>query len=152
MKINVLLGSLLLVSGAGVAFAQGKTEPALDKLTADFAAAFNAKDAAKVASFYAEDAVLMPPDERMVTGRGNIEAYYRQGLTQGAGRITLKPIESGIAGARAFEAGTSVLASENGDGRTVPGKDVVIYKRAGKEWKIAYDIFSDDALPPPPPK
>jgi ketosteroid isomerase-like protein len=35
-------------------------------------AAFNAKDAAKVATFYTTDGVLMPPDESLVKGRAAI--------------------------------------------------------------------------------
>jgi ketosteroid isomerase-like protein len=45
----------------GVVHGQGKTDPTLNKLAAEFEAAFNAKDAAKIASFYAEDGVAMPP-------------------------------------------------------------------------------------------
>ena len=55
------------------------TDPALDKLAAAFAEAFNAKDAARVASFYADDAIVMPPDQTMIRGRRNVEAYYVRG-------------------------------------------------------------------------
>jgi uncharacterized protein (TIGR02246 family) len=125
---------------------QGKTDPALNKLAADFAAAFNAKDAAKVASFYADDAVVMPPNEPMVKGRANIEAYFKRELQEGA-KLQLKPLESAIAGAQAFEAGAATVTFA--DGRTSNEKYLTVFKRVGSDWKIAYDIFNSDQPPPP---
>ena len=65
------LGTIVVVTAVvllpSLAHTQGKTDPTLDKLAQEFAAAFNAKDAAKVASFYTEDAVLMPPNRPMVS-------------------------------------------------------------------------------------
>jgi ketosteroid isomerase-like protein len=126
---------------------QGKTDPALDKLAKEFAVAFNAKDAARVGSFYAEDAVLMPPNGPMVKGRASIEAEWKRVLGQGVTNLQLRPMESIITGTQAFEAGTSTLTVKGGAPQH--GKYVVVYKRVGSEWKIAYDIFNDDQPAPP---
>jgi uncharacterized protein (TIGR02246 family) len=142
--------SLTIVAAAGSA-ARPKTDPALDKLAAAFAEAFNARDAARVASFYADDAIVMPPDQAMVKGRSNVEAYYARGFRQEIANFRLQPIESATTGTHAFEAGTSTLterrnASATG-GRaeiTSDGKYVVIYRRVNGQWKIAYDIFNND--------
>lgn len=61
MRTLAIAGIVVLVL-AGTVSAQGKTDPTLNKLAAEFEAAYNAKDAAKVAAFYAEDAVAMPPN------------------------------------------------------------------------------------------
>jgi uncharacterized protein (TIGR02246 family) len=134
----------LVVVTAVPALGQGKTDPTLDKLAKEFAEAFNAKNAAKVAAFYAEDAVLMPPNVPMVKGRTAIETFYKQGFSQALGKITLRPMESAITGSRGFEAGVSTLTTGSAS-ETAPGKYVVIYKRVGNEWKIAFDMFNDDA-------
>jgi uncharacterized protein (TIGR02246 family) len=158
-----------LASGAvalgAVSLAQGKTDPALDKLTAEFVAAFNAKDAAKVASFYTEDATLMPPNAPMVKGRPNIESYWRGAFEQGVTSLRLRPMESAIAGSQAFEAGTATVTVKGGGASTTPAgagaaaatltdtaKYVVIFKRTTEGWKMAYDIYNSDLAVPAPPK
>jgi uncharacterized protein (TIGR02246 family) len=165
-KVRVAIVTIAVaVSFAGFVQGQGKTDPALDKLGKEFMAAFNAKDAAKVASFYADDAVVMPPNQALVKGRANIEAYFKQEFQQGVTNLQLRPMESAIAGAQAFEAGTSTvtvksggssmaLTGVGGSGAAVTdnGKYLTVFKRVGGDWKIAYDIFNSDQPPPPAPK
>jgi ketosteroid isomerase-like protein len=122
---------------------QGKTEPRLNELATAFAAAFNQKDAAGITAFYTDDAVLMPPNLPAVKGRANIEAYYRNGFAQSSGTLQLKPTESTISGTLAFEAGVSSMTAGNPP-KTATGKYVVVYKRVGNNWKIAYDVFNND--------
>jgi len=150
-----LAGVLAVVAAAG--FGQTKkTDGALEKLRSDFAAAFNAKDAAKVASFYADDAIAMPPNEQMITGRANIQASYRKAFDSNVGTIALRSIESVSSGDWGFQAGTWKLtagSTANVAGAVVVtesptatvGKNMVIYKRTGSGWKMAYDIWNDDA-------
>jgi uncharacterized protein (TIGR02246 family) len=124
------------------------TDPsALNKLSADWAAAFNAKDAAKIASRYADDAVVTPPNQPMVKGRANIEAHWKREIQQGATNLQLKPIESAISGSQAFEAGISTMTLRGGQ-RDL-GKYAVVLKRVGNDWKIAYDVYNSDAPPAP---
>jgi uncharacterized protein (TIGR02246 family) len=163
---NLTIAALVLVAIAvGVAgLAQGKTDPALDKLNAEFVAAFNAKDAAKVASFYTEDATLMPPNHAMVKGRPNIEAYWRGAFEQGMTSLALRPMESAIAGSQAFEAGTATVTIKTGGSPTTPGgvssggvvsdtsKYLVVFKRTAEGWKMAYDIYNSDQPAPTPLK
>lgn len=142
--VAAALSLVVLITGS--AHAQGKTDPALDKVAREFADAFNAKDAARVAALYTDDAVLMPPNLPAVRGRADIEAYYKAGFAQPMGRLMLQPVESSVAGSTAFEAGVAnVIMGNASAGDVDKGKYVVIYKRAGNAWKIAYDIFNDDA-------
>ena len=142
-RLPVLLFFSCLVLAAAVP-GQGKRDPTLDKLATEFAAAYTARDAVRVASFYAERAVVMPPDARMVQGRDNIEAYYRRGFSQSGGTLRLQPLESVVAGSSGYEAGTSSLLAVRG-GAESAGKYVVIYERVRNEWKIIYDIFNNDS-------
>ena len=151
MKWFALVVGVVLMAGAQSNRGQPRTDPALNKLADDFADAFNAKDAAKVAAFYADDAVVMPPDQPMVKGRPNIEAYYRRGFGQDVSNFRLLPMESVIDGRQAFEAGSSRLTARRSASSlggpalvTAHGKYVVVYKRVGDGWKIAYDIFNTD--------
>jgi len=129
-----------------------KTDPTLTKLAKEFEAAFNLKDAAKVAGFYTDDAVVNPPNEPAVRGRANIEAWFKKGFGTFTG-ITLTPVESAISGSLAYEAGTYSIgvAPPGGAKMTDTGKYVVVLKQVGGKWLIAQDIFNSD-LPPAPPK
>src|SRR5437016_1813562 len=95
MKVIVaaLVGAAV-VAIAAASYSQGKRDPALDKLAVEFQAAFNARDAAKIASMYTSDAVLMPPGEPMVKGRAEIEAHYRTGFGSPFSDMKVLPIES----------------------------------------------------------
>jgi len=135
----------LAVLLTGMAQAQNKTDAALNKLTAAFEAAYNAGDAVKVASMYTEDAVLMPPDEQMVKGRSAIEARLKSDMQKGKVTLRLTPTSSAISGDHAHEAGTSTVALP--DGRTLNEKYLVVYKRVGGEWKIAFDMWNSNTPP-----
>lgn len=165
-KVGVAVVTIFAaITCAVLVHGQGKTDPALEKLATEFMSAFNDKDAAKVASFYTEDAVLMPPNQPMVKGRSNIEAHWKAAFQQGLTNLQLRPIESSISGAQAFEAGTAtvtlksggssmMLTGVGGSGAAVTdtAKYVVVFKRTGGSWKMAYDIFNSDLPPPPPAK
>jgi uncharacterized protein (TIGR02246 family) len=160
-KLGIAALTIAVVSVGVASRGQGKTDPTLDKLRAELVAAFNAKDAAKVAAFYADDALLMPPNEAMVKGRENIEAHLRREFELMTTAIQLRPLESVIAGTVAFEAGMSTVAMKRsgsptvtatGGGGTASGKYVVILKRVGADWKIAYDIYNVDHATAPEKK
>jgi uncharacterized protein (TIGR02246 family) len=142
--------TLLLV--AAFLHAQQKTDAALDTLAADFAAAFTAKDASRIAAFYADDALVMPPGQMAVKGRDNIEAYFRRGFAQDFVSMDVTPLESATSGSFGFEAGRSRLLLRGGApqpaagtaGAAETGKYLLVYKKVGSQWKIAYDIFNGD--------
>jgi ketosteroid isomerase-like protein len=145
-KFVVAVLAVAAVVFTGVGRGQGKTDPALNKLAAEFAAAFNGQDAAKVAAFYTEDAVVMSANRPMIKGRPNIEADLKRDFKDGVANLQLKPMESSVMGDFAFEAGTSTVTVK---GKPVPGKYLTLFRRVGKDWKIVYDSFGPDQPPPP---
>lgn len=145
LALALTIAAALVV--AGIVQGQGKTDPALNKLAEEFAAAFNAKDAAKAASFYADDAVVMPPNQPMVRGRADIEAYFKRDFQAGVTNLRLKPMESAISGSHAFVAATATVTVPGG--QTENSKYLVVFKRVGNEWKVAYDIYNSDTPPAP---
>lgn len=159
MRFAGVLAFTLFVaaSGSGVHGQAGKPDSNLTKIAEAFVKAFNAKDSKTVADFYAEDAVLMPPNVPAVKGRAAIQTYFEGLFKQGITDLRLSPIEATVVGQHAFDAGTSslqvragnssgLLLTGVGGGGAVrsDGKYVVIYKRIQGQWKIAYDIFNDD--------
>jgi uncharacterized protein (TIGR02246 family) len=145
-KLSIAVAAAVLVF-AGIVQGQAKTDPVLNKMAAEWAAAYNAKDAAKLAAFYTEDAVYMPPNAPMVRGRAAIEANFKKELTQGYTNLQLMPMESAISGAQAYEAGTATVTAPGG--RKENGKYLVAFKQVGGAWKISYDIHNADQPPAP---
>lgn len=143
--IPVVLAGFMVFHHAERVHAQAKTDVTLDAIAVQFAAAVNAKDPAKVAAFYTEDAVMMAPNEPMIRGRAQIEARYRSEFEAGITGLILRPMESIANATVAFEAGTSTVGLQSRNGTELAsGKYVVIYKKVGDAWKIAYDIYTSD--------
>src|SRR4030095_679030 len=97
------------------------------ELTKQYQAAVKAHDAAKVASFYAEDAVLMLPNELPIKGRRAIH----KDLAQTA-------FASETSGDLGYTQGEFVVKRPGGG--EVRGKYVEVWKRIKGEWKILYNI------------
>jgi ketosteroid isomerase-like protein len=113
-------------------------------------AAFNAHDAAALASLYGDTAILMPPNEPLVRGRAEIQEWFERALSR-LRRIRILVAESMIEGDQAFQAGT-FTSSANADasssagepGAAVAGKYVLLLKKQAGDWKIQYDIWNLD--------
>lgn len=152
VKVTFALALLVSIGSAAQAAVGKKTDPTLSKIAADWAAGFNAKDCAKVASLYAEDGVLMPPNEPAARGRTAIETWCKAALGS-LSDMAVTPAESAITGAQAFEAG-SYTASIKGasPAATDRGKYVTVFQQSGGRWQILYDIFNSDLPAAPPPK
>ena len=69
--------ALILLAVASHTSAQAQTSPLLE-LTKQCLAAAKARDAAKVASFYAEDAILMPPNAPPIKGKKAIQQDHER--------------------------------------------------------------------------
>jgi uncharacterized protein (TIGR02246 family) len=145
VSIAVVVATVLVVTA--IVHGQTKTDPLLNKLATQWAATYNAKDAAKLAGFYTEDAAYMPSNQPTVKGRAAIEAHFKQEFQQGFTNLKLTPMESAISGSQAYEAGTATITVPGG--RTENGKYVVVFKQVGGAWKIACDINNTDQPSPP---
>lgn len=153
--------SLVVLTFAIPVFGQAGTNPDLDRMRREFAAAFNDKDPARVASFYAEDGWLMLHDLPVVAGRSAIQAEYKRQFEARISSLELQPLESETKDALGFDAGTYAMKillgvpvptgiwrfSPVGAGTlslSITGKYVSILKRVGNDWRIAYHIQSSD--------
>jgi uncharacterized protein (TIGR02246 family) len=107
-------------------------------------------NAAAVAAVFREDAVEMPPCQKMVQGRGKIEQFY-QGMLSGPARVTgftFNHMESSVVGDVAFDVGTYARSVSTPVGVVEDsGKYTVVLKKTGGEWMVAYLIYNSD-LPP----
>ena len=115
-----------LLPVAVAAACSGPTEPQfvqadanqIRQRTQEFEAAFNAKDAAKVAAFYPGESVLMPPNAPTIRGREEIQKFYVDLYGQGATDLEMETKDVRGHGTLAYEAGTYSLNRRPADRRT----------------------------------
>ena len=132
-----LLGSLALSFSS---MAQDKAT--IEKLNENFASAFNSGDMAKVARMYTDDAHLLPPGAEIVKGRASIQSFWTK-AAEGVGDLKLTTIEVRPLGTDAAqEIGSFSLRTKGQQAQEVTGKYVVIWQKAGTDWKLATDIWN----------
>jgi uncharacterized protein (TIGR02246 family) len=132
-----LIGLVLLTSAA---LAQDKAT--IEKLNERFVAALNKRDVAAIGQMYAEDAYLLPAGAEMVKGRSAIQAFWAKAV-EGVADFKLTTVDVKPLGTDAArEIGTYSLKTK--DQQEVAGKYVVVWQKAGDEWKLATDIWNTD--------
>ncbi len=120
--------------------------------------AWAAKDADKVMTFYADDALLMTPGAESVQGKDAIRAELKQMLADPALSLTFQSSKVDVAksGDLGYTAGTYKLTVTdpsthkpiNDHGNYV----TTFRKQADGSWKAVADIASSAVPPIPPPK
>jgi uncharacterized protein (TIGR02246 family) len=123
----------------------------IDAANAKFGEAVRAGDAAALASLYAEDAILLPPQNMpMVKGRAAAEESFTIAIQMGWNDIVLTTIDVVRMGDMVCEIGTaeSTTQPEGMDVIKDSGKYLVIWKKdAAGAWKIYIDIWQSNQPP-----
>ena len=125
----------------------------LRTLDAKLGHAIDAKDAAAIAAFYAEDAILMPTAEPIIKGKAAITEEWKHILAIPAfhNESTLGGVQVASAGDLAYTYGSyrSRLMGEDGKITMEPGKWLTIWKKQPDGgWQIVVDTYNTD-IPPP---
>jgi uncharacterized protein (TIGR02246 family) len=118
---------------------------AIEAVNMEFSAAFNRGDAAAVAGLYTEDGSLLPPGENIVSGRSNIEAYWKAGVDAGLSNLQLKASEVEAHDPLAYEVGEFrfEMPGSGGGRTTAKGKYLVVWKNVDGTWKLHRDMWND---------
>ena len=141
---QLLIVTLLVICAAAIAEAQQPLRTVIEANTRQFIEAFNKGDAAAVANMYTMNARVLPPNSEMVEGRTNIQKYWQDAITAGLKIVSLEPVHIESQGNIAVEVGNYTLTIPGAGGVTTTdkGKYVVVWKREGRNWKLAVDIFN----------
>jgi uncharacterized protein (TIGR02246 family) len=116
-------------------------------------AAVKERNAAKVASFWSDDAVIFAPNTSGVRGKQAILEYVTGAFASPEFSITWTADEYVVSrsGDMAYETGKDVITYKGADGRVVTehNNGVVVWKKqADGSWKAAVDIWnSSEPLP-----
>lgn len=113
-----------------------------------------ARNDSAIAELYAENGVLMPPNQPRIEGKAGIRSFFG-GMWAINPSMTLATtrVAASDAGDIAIEEGTFALQYPGADGKPIDdtGKYLVIWKKTDAGWKVVRDIFNTDLPPAPPP-
>lgn len=129
-----------------------KATTAINAADAAFVKAFNAGDAAGVAALYTEDAVVMPPGQPAVEGRGAIESTMAEMLAAAGGpQLSLETTDIELmmspgVGHTAVATGTWTMNAADGS-HLDHGKAMVVWRQTDDGWKLSRDIWNSDMAP-----
>ena len=150
----LLVACCLALALPSAASPSTQARKAIEEISAQWMAALAKGDAAALAAFYAEDALLMPPNAPTVKGRPAIQEAFAGMIQSGVKGAELKTDEVQVHGDVAVETGTFSVNFQP------PGKDVikgadegkflVIWKKSGGKWRYYRDIWNSSRAPPPP--
>lgn len=149
---NLLLfpGILLIAACASTATMDNSADSYIRAASQRFASAFNAGDFDTLATFYTDDAVVMPPNEEIARGPVAIRKSFA-GLGTMKARLTVRTERVVQSGDMAYEYGTyDMTLTPPGQSQMADrGKFVTVWRKMPDgEWRIAADIFNT-SLPAP---
>jgi ketosteroid isomerase-like protein len=156
MKTKALLVTFTLgLVAAAVCLAAGsKIEQALRDLDAQWCKAAQSNDLDKTVSYYADDAMVLPPNAAIATTPETIRNVWKDLLASPSLTISWKTtkVEVAKSGDMAYASGTYELTMNDATGKPVNdrGKYVEVWeKKAGGKWKCGVDTWNSD-LPATP--
>ncbi len=159
---NQLLHAMILAIAVAVTACAGPPtsaefgKPDADEIRGmvrDFVAAYNAKDVARTATFFAADAALMPINRNTLRGVDAVKGYYEGRVTEEGGtNLAIDPIAIEGHGTLAYVAANFSMdfRPAGGTPRHDRGKVIWIVRKLGGHWKFEWQIMSSD-LPPAVP-
>lgn len=157
-RVSGLFGALAVVCTFTVMFSVlsalaadiGEDAKVLAKLDDEWSAAAATKDADKVASFYAADAIAYPPNEPVCVGREAAKKVWAAYFADESFKISWKSTHAEISksGDLGFTSGTYEDSYKGPDGNMVheKGKFLCVWKKQGDgSWKAIHDMWNSDA-------
>lgn len=122
---------------------------AIEALDEALSEAAMARDAARFASFFADDAVQLPPGAPPLEGRAAIEeaaaGFFAAGATLSFANTNARVAAMGDL---ATSRGTYAWSLETADGvMRDEGSYIEVWQKVDGEWKIVEDIYNSDVPP-----
>jgi ketosteroid isomerase-like protein len=160
VRLLALVMTVGLAACGGSAPSQEFGKPDVDQIkqvVQGFVAAYNARDVAKIGTFFSANAALMPANQATLRGIDAVKGWYELRLNdEGARDLAIEPLAVEGHGALAYVAGTFSLTLQPRDGpaRHDRGKVIWIVRKYSTQWKFDWQIMSSDlppAVPPPVP-
>ena len=133
--VRVVASLALLVSiggSASPAEIAGQADQALVRVAEEWKTAYNAKDAAAVASLYTADGYYVSAHV-VAHGRSEIQAYFQRGIDAGGRIDSIRILSSGHSNDLAYTVGTYEATNA---GQKVRGRNVIVLRKVGDTWRM----------------
>jgi len=132
---------------AGGAAAAEDVRAAVEAVNKQFSQAIAKGDAEGCAGLYTATARVLPPSAEPVEGREAILKLWQGFVASGLRDLALTTSEATASGDTAYEVGSYVLKTP--DGQVADrGKYVVVWKKEGGGWKLHRDIWNSSQPAP----
>ena len=128
--------------------AKGADEQAVRNADEAWSKAAGAKDLDKTVSFYADDALVLPPNEAAVTSKDGIRNLWK-GFLDSLTDISWKATRVEMAKSDDMAVVTGTYDMTMKDGTKDHGKYCEVWEKKAGTWKCGTDMFSSD-LPATP--
>jgi uncharacterized protein (TIGR02246 family) len=155
MKIHVYVALLLFVSLCTGLAADTKSpdDQTIRDLEDQWSKAASAKDVEKVVSFYANGAIVLPPNAPAASTKDAIRQFWTGVFGTPGASISWRTtnVEVGKSGDMAYASGAYQFTMNDPSGKptTEHGKYITVWKRQSDgKWKCAADIWNSD-MPAP---
>lgn len=145
-RLATIAGIAVAIGSSGAALAADTARQSIDKVNQAWLAAYAAHDSAKIASLYAPDASVFPPNMDRANGREAIRKVWQGFMDAGATNVSLHTTDVDAHGSVAIESGEVALDVPGKDGKLshVIAKYVVAWKRGKGGWQLYRDIWNDN--------
>jgi ketosteroid isomerase-like protein len=117
---------------------------AIAKANDAFMTAFERGEAGRLAALYTEGGQVLAPEKDIVTGKADIETFWKGAMTSGIKRVQLKTLDVDEKGQMALEVGTATLYGEDGE-LIDKAKYLVVWQLEGNQWKLHRDMWNAGA-------
>lgn len=155
LRVCTLFFFLLLLALATACQTQATSDTraaddtALRKLDDEWSKAAGSRDVEKTISYYADDAVVMPPNIPALTSKEAIRTLWKSmlGSPDFSGGWKPAKVEVARSGDFAYVSGSYEFNEKDDDGKPITdkGKYLEIWKKqADGNWKCVADMFSSD--------
>jgi len=139
---------ILLMVSQGVATASIADKTAIRELDREMVDALNARDIDRYLSFFADEAIWMPPNSPAVVGKASIRELVSQLLEIPDYTVTHHPhtIKVSISGDLAYLFYVYEFLVKEAKGETVieRGKDISVFEKIDGSWKLVIDMWNSD--------
>ena len=146
-KLATVCAFAVIVSTHPVAAAVAENTKVLAQLDDDWSKAAGTRDAAKVATFYADDAIAYPPGMPMAVGRAAAQRVWAAYFVNATFKISWKTDHAEVSGDLGYTAGAYEDSYKGADGKVVTetGKYACVWKKQKDgSWKAIHDIWNAD--------
>jgi uncharacterized protein (TIGR02246 family) len=153
LLVLAVVGVLFACSGCASAGSRADVRSEILRLDAEWSRAAQNRDVDRVLSFWADDAVVLPPGSPAVAGRPAIREFVMKSFQTPGFSISWKTTTVAVSssGDIAYTTGTNRITFNAPDGKqvAVEGKAVAVWRREKDgAWKCALDIWNDVASSP----